>query len=558
MDYFQNYSNINDTVPDEDTLTLERIIPSYQQQLPLTYPYNNEFQSRATNRNEIQLSNNDISNNGMQQVPEQSWNTHSILDSMTNETISCNNNEDLTQPERGIAGFVSKLYHCLQAPDDGHKYARWCRHNGIDMFIIDCIPKFTETVLPKLFKHCKFASFVRQLNIYGFQRDTDARKSKDSKDKETCRWHHIHFRPGRRDLFHLIRRKTPRYSRSRRKRPINEDDEEDDEEGDKRMDDDNTETILNIGSGDDDENENSIVFLDEGAQSITFEKRRRSTSEESSTITNLQHHNTMNTNQSETGQFDMLYENSQHGFDPYMQLATNGSSPTASSPAYSQLPVNNYSVVMPTALGNNIPHENMLLSQTTQGRQQQSDEEEQLRSEIDQLRKGYARMYKTLCGQVNKAVNLIEIQRNRIEYLEKAIHESQNYHQKTNFRQQAPYVDTTASNNIIHNYTSNSNNDVITNNGVLFQQSTNAPPVTPIYHQTSTRHHLLQKQHNQQMQIPDNSHRTMNDDGFGFLFSNNNSTSINSVLEDERNIPSRIQQLQAKRRSPGVASISDS
>lgn len=110
MDYFQNYSNINDTVPDEDTLTLERIIPSYQQQLPLTYPYNNEFQSRATNRNEIQLSNNDISNNGMQQVPEQSWNTHSILDSMTNETISCNNNEDLTQPERGIAGFVSKLY----------------------------------------------------------------------------------------------------------------------------------------------------------------------------------------------------------------------------------------------------------------------------------------------------------------------------------------------------------------------------------------------------------------------------------------------------------------
>ncbi|KAI8070991.1 hypothetical protein BC940DRAFT_176605 [Gongronella butleri] len=33
------------------------------------------------------------------------------------------------------------------------------------MFVIDCIPKFTEQVLPKLFKHCKFPSFVRQLNV---------------------------------------------------------------------------------------------------------------------------------------------------------------------------------------------------------------------------------------------------------------------------------------------------------------------------------------------------------------------------------------------------------
>ncbi|KAI8367718.1 HSF-type DNA-binding-domain-containing protein [Blakeslea trispora] len=135
-------------------------------------------------------------------------------------------NEPEWQPrilnERNIAGFVSKLYQCLQAPDDGHKYAYWCKHNGVDMFVIYSIPKFTEIVLPRLFKHCKFTSFVRQLNIYGFQRDTDARKSKDVKDRKTCRWHHVYFRPNRTDLFHLIRRQTPGYIRRKELQRLNE------------------------------------------------------------------------------------------------------------------------------------------------------------------------------------------------------------------------------------------------------------------------------------------------------------------------------------------------
>lgn len=310
------------------------------------------------------------------------------------------------------------------------------------------------------------------------------------------------------------------------------------------MDDDNPETILNVGSGDDDEIENSIIFLDEGTQSISFEKRRRSTSEASSSITTVQHQNNVNVNYTKPGHLDMLYESPQHGFDPYTQLAPNGSSPTASSPAYSQFPVSNSGIVMPTAMASNIPHERVLLPQTTHGRRQ-PDEEEQLRSEIDQLRKGYARMYKTLCGEVNKAVNLIEIQRNRIEYLENAIHESRNYQQQAGFRQQVPYIDTRMSNNV-NCYTSNRNNDVITNTGALFHQST-APPITPIYHQAS----------HQQLQIPSNI-QAVHDDGFHFLFSSTNGTTISSGAEDERNIPSRIQQLQVQRRSSGVASKSDS
>ncbi|KAI9486858.1 MAG: HSF-type DNA-binding-domain-containing protein [Benjaminiella poitrasii] len=126
------------------------------------------------------------------------------------------NNVTASQPDHAIAGFILKLYKYLQSPDDEQKHVRWCKSNGTDMFIIDCIPKFTETVLPQVFKHCKFASFVRQLNIYGFRRDTDGRKSKDAKGKYSCRWYHAYFNPGRRDLLHLIRRKSPRYSRTKK------------------------------------------------------------------------------------------------------------------------------------------------------------------------------------------------------------------------------------------------------------------------------------------------------------------------------------------------------
>ncbi|KAI8149150.1 HSF-type DNA-binding-domain-containing protein [Fennellomyces sp. T-0311] len=188
---------------------------------------------------------------------------------------------EINHSERGIAGFVSKLYQSLQAPDDGQKYARWCKHDGKDMFIIECIPKFTEVVLPRLFKHCKFASFVRQLNIYGFQRDTDARKTKDTKDKESCRWHHPHFRPGRRDLFHLIRRKAARYPRRKRVK-IDED----------------PATIVNVGSG------------DESDTNTNFDERRRSSSVSSTAVSQQPPAppSQDNSNYSNNQDFQMMYD----------------------------------------------------------------------------------------------------------------------------------------------------------------------------------------------------------------------------------------------------------
>ncbi|KAI9259918.1 hypothetical protein BY458DRAFT_440301 [Sporodiniella umbellata] len=61
----------------------------------------------------------------------------------------------------------------------------------------------------------KTCLLLNVFQIYGFQRDTDARKSKDSKDKDSCRWSHEDFHPGRRDLLHRIRRKPTKSTRRR-------------------------------------------------------------------------------------------------------------------------------------------------------------------------------------------------------------------------------------------------------------------------------------------------------------------------------------------------------
>ncbi|KAF1798040.1 heat shock factor-type transcription factor [Mucor lusitanicus] len=380
------------------------------------------------------------------------WNTHPL-----------DGNEDMSQPERGIAGFVSKLYQCLQAPDDGHKYARWCRHNGIDMFIIDCIPKFTEIVLPQLFKHCKFASFVRQLNIYGFQRDTDARKSKDSKDKETCRWHHIHFRPGRRDLFHLIRRKTPRYSR--RKRPRTEAEEEEEEEED-------PETILNLGSGDesDTHHEDNDSAVHHGSSSLDGRRCSASSASSSSYNTLMQPYNQQAPQyhhpSATTTPTDILFDTNPQQQHMYPPLFTNALTSPISTleethTAYGH-PVQSTAPTAATTFASTLSH----LPQMTE--QAMAQDEEQLKAQVVQLRKSYLRMYKILTGEVGKAFNLVEVQRSRIEFLEGSLRQLQ----QQQLQQQQMRIDTSSYqyNPILH-----------------------TAPTTPIYHPslsaTSTQQH---------------------------------------------------------------------
>ncbi|KAG9307345.1 hypothetical protein G9A89_017174 [Geosiphon pyriformis] len=111
-----------------------------------------------------------------------------------------------------VSVFVAKLYQLLDS-DDYKEYLTW--NDSGDVFVICNMDEFAANVLPKYFKHCKFTSFVRQLNIYGFYRVSDARKSKHVRSKHACVFSHPQFRRNRQDLLPNIRRKVSKPIRRR-------------------------------------------------------------------------------------------------------------------------------------------------------------------------------------------------------------------------------------------------------------------------------------------------------------------------------------------------------
>ncbi|KAI0064513.1 hypothetical protein BV25DRAFT_1914227 [Artomyces pyxidatus] len=100
--------------------------------------------------------------------------------------------------------FVKKLYKMLEDASFQHVVS-WGPHG--DCFVVKDMNEFTKSILPRMFKHSNFASFVRQLNKYDFHKVKNTDDSQFGEHSWTFR--HPDFHADRRDALENIKRKVP-------------------------------------------------------------------------------------------------------------------------------------------------------------------------------------------------------------------------------------------------------------------------------------------------------------------------------------------------------------
>ncbi|PNS15440.1 Heat shock factor protein [Sphaceloma murrayae] len=133
-----------------------------------------------------------------------------------------------------IPPFVLKLWSFLNE-DKNTELIRWT--DGGTAFTVLDEDEFARTLIPELFKHNNYASFVRQLNMYGFHKkvglNANSMKAAEKKTKDPNVYWHEYFRQGREDLLWLIQKPQSKSSSNKRKR--GQDGKEGDSDEDKQV-----------------------------------------------------------------------------------------------------------------------------------------------------------------------------------------------------------------------------------------------------------------------------------------------------------------------------------
>ena len=92
--------------------------------------------------------------------------------------------------------------------DDGKntELIRWSDRG--DSFVVLDEDEFAKTLIPELFKHNNYASFVRQLNMYGFHKrvglSDNSMKASERKNKSPSEYYNPYFKRGHPNLLWLI------------------------------------------------------------------------------------------------------------------------------------------------------------------------------------------------------------------------------------------------------------------------------------------------------------------------------------------------------------------
>lgn len=110
-----------------------------------------------------------------------------------------------------VPAFLAKLWRLVEEPET-NSLISWSQDGK--SFIIQNQAKFAKELLPLNYKHNNMASFIRQLNMYGFHKITSIDNGGLKFDKDEMEFSHPYFQKGHPYLLEHIKRKiaNPKHS----------------------------------------------------------------------------------------------------------------------------------------------------------------------------------------------------------------------------------------------------------------------------------------------------------------------------------------------------------
>ncbi|XP_030202467.1 heat shock factor protein 1 isoform X1 [Gadus morhua] len=113
----------------------------------------------------------------------------------------------VSNPNPNVPAFLTKLWMLVEDPDTDDLIC-WSP-SGSSFHVLEHA-RFSKDVLPKFFKHNNMASFIRQLNMYGFRKVVHMEHGGLLKpEKEDTEFQHPFFSRGQQQLLDHIKRKVP-------------------------------------------------------------------------------------------------------------------------------------------------------------------------------------------------------------------------------------------------------------------------------------------------------------------------------------------------------------
>ncbi|KFY97311.1 hypothetical protein V500_02152 [Pseudogymnoascus sp. VKM F-4518 (FW-2643)] len=110
--------------------------------------------------------------------------------------------------QKHITPFVRKLDRFVNNPKND-ELIRWSERG--DSFVVLNKDEFAKNLIPELFNHNNYTSFVRQLNMYGFHKrvglSDNSMKASERKNKSLSEYYNPYFKRGHPNLLWLIKRK---------------------------------------------------------------------------------------------------------------------------------------------------------------------------------------------------------------------------------------------------------------------------------------------------------------------------------------------------------------